>query len=404
MEKMNVLMLAPEFLPAWGGVGVYISEIAKKMPNDVEVHILTPLRTQFKHNKIEENDTIQKHIPPNIHVHNVGIAKENFFYNLSFQMNCLRNVPQFIKENDIDIIHSQSAMPDLFLSPQKVKVPIVTTIHTTIEQQLKTIKKTNSSFRELDSSEKMTNLFGPFLKFIENYYYQQDRHYITVSQWGKDTILKEKKIEPDNITVIHNGVDTAAFTPENKRKECNYYPELIDIDSLKILYLSRLINSKGIYSLISAFPKIMKAIDAHFIIAGAGKQIFIDEHFKKNYSYLGYVTHERTPFLYTSAEIFVLPSFSENFPLSILESMASQNSVIATEVGGIPEMIQTYQNGLLIPPNDPDSIARAIIELGEDTALRKKLSENARNSVIEKFNWKTAALETKKYYDKVLQK
>jgi glycosyltransferase involved in cell wall biosynthesis len=401
---MNVLMLAPDFLPAWGGVGVYISEIANNLPNDVEVHILTPLRSQFKQNQIKENDRINNQFHSNVHIHNIGVAKENFLYNLSFQLNCLRYVPQFIKEYEIDIIHSQSAMPDLFLSPKKVKSPIITTIHTTIEGQLMAVRNTKSSFHELDSSEKMILALGPFLKYIENSYYRKDRYYITTSQWGKNVISAEKKIDPEKMNVIYNGVDNALFTPENKKNTNDYFPELDNIDSLKILYLSRLVKYKGINNLIDAIPKILKSIDAHFIIAGAGRQILIDEHFKKNYSFLGYVNHERTPFLYSMSDIFILPSLYENFPLSILESMASQNAVIATNVSGVPEMIQTNQNGLLIPPNDTDSIARAIISLGEDTTLRQRLSRNARTTVIEKFNWKTAALKTKDFYEKVLQK
>ena len=196
-------------------------------------------------------------------------------------MNCLRNVPQFIRQYDIDIIHSQSAMPDLFLSPQKVKSPIVTTIHTTIEGQLKAVRNTKSSFQELDSSEKMILFLGPFLKYLENSYYHKDRNYITTSQWGKNVISAEKKIDPEKMNVIYNGVDNAVFTPENKKNANDYFPELDNIDSLKILYLSRLVKYKGINMLIDAIPKILKSIDAHFIIAGAGKQILIDEHFKK---------------------------------------------------------------------------------------------------------------------------
>ena len=399
---MNVLMLAPEFLPTWGGVGVYIAEIAKNMPHDVEVHIITPSRIQFEHNIIKENRIDNHRFPSNVHIHYLGTARENFFYNLNFQVNCFRTVPQFVKENDIDLIHSQSAMPDLLLSPQKVKIPIITTIHTTIEGQLRTISKTDRSFRELDSSEKMTKLFGTFLKLIENSYYQKGRHFITVSQWGKKAIIAEKKIGPDRITVIHNGVDTTMFTPEMREESKNYYPDFIDIDSLKILYLSRLISSKGINCLINAIPNILKAIDAYFVIAGPGKQIIMGDFLKENYSYLGYVPHERTPFLYSSMDTFILPSFSENFPLSVLEAMASENAVVASNVGGIPEMIQSHENGLLIPPNDPESIARAIIMLGENTTLMEKLSRNARTSVLEKFTWKKAAQETKNYYEKVL--
>lgn len=399
---MNVLMLAPELLPAWGGVGVYISEIAKNFPNDVEVHILTPLRTHFSDTII--NDLQQQNIkfPSNVFIHHVGTAKDNFFYNLSFQLNCLRIVPRFIKEYNIDILHSQSAMPDLFISPQKIKIPIVTTIHTTIEGQLNAIMNTSQKFHDLDSSEKMTKFFGPFLKKIENSYYKNNRYFITVSNWGKSALIAEKGIPHEKIRVIHNGVDAETFSPKSKIDKENVFQELLDINALKVLYLSRFINYKGINYLIDSIPKILKKIDAFFIFAGAGK-INIKNLRENNYRYIGYVKTEEKPYLYNLSDIFILPSFYENFPISILESMASENAVIASNVGGIPEMITSNYNGLLIPPKDTESIARAIINLGEDSFLRKKLSKNARASVMEKFNWKIAALQTKHYYEEILQ-
>jgi glycosyltransferase involved in cell wall biosynthesis len=116
---MNVLMLAPEFFPVWGGVGSYILEISRNMPNDVEIHIITPRRTNFGTDNLKSSDESNNPLPDNVHVHFVGSAKDTFFYNLFFQLNCRKFIHEYINKFKIDLIHSQSAMPDIFISEKK---------------------------------------------------------------------------------------------------------------------------------------------------------------------------------------------------------------------------------------------------------------------------------------------
>jgi glycosyltransferase involved in cell wall biosynthesis len=395
-------MLAPEFLPCRGGVGVYIAEIARHMPPDVNIHIVTPHRVRMESQSIADEEISNQSFPSNITVHFLGKAQDSFFYNLKFQLHCAAKVKSLIKEYDIDIIHSQSAMPDLFLSLKKIKVPIVTTIHTTIASQKGAIKSSQQPFFQLDSSEQFTFLFSPALIAMENWYYSKDRHYITVSDWAKQKVTIEKGIEPERIEVIHNGIDAHFFQPYDRTLAQSYLPELPPIHSPVILFLSRMIQSKGIHDLITAIPTILKRNDATFIIAGPGKQIKYSVP-KQNIIQLGYIPHDITRFLYSCADIFTLPSLSENFPLSVLEAMASKNAVVASNVGGIPEMITHEKNGVLIPPHDPRSIEKAITRLLEDENYRKELGENAREAVIKKFQWDKAAKLTKEYYIGVIE-
>jgi len=394
---MNVLMLAPEFLPCRGGVGTYIAEIARNMPSDVNIHIVTPRRKPIGKKYTLNREITQQEFPHHIKIHFLGNAQDSFFFNLKFQLRCAIKIESLIREWDIDIIHSHSAMPDLFFSPKKVKIPIVTTIHTTIASQREAIKSAHQPFFHLDSSEQFTFLFSPGLIKIENWYYSNDRYFITVSEWAKRKIAVEKGIPPERIEVIHNGVDTHFFQPYEKIFARSHFPELQTIHSPVILFLSRLIQSKGIHDLITAIPAILKKNDATFVIAGLGKPINSPNRDSK-VIYLGYIPHEMTRFLYSCADIFTLPSLSENFPLSILEAMASKNAVIASHVGGIPEMITHEKEGILIPPHDPRSLATAVTHLLEDDQFRKKLGDNARNAVIEKFPWSKAAALTRKYY------
>ena len=87
------------------------------------------------------------------------------------------------------------------------------------------------------------------------------------------------------------------------------------------------------------------------------------------------------PDLLAALDIFVLPSHSEGVSLALLEAMAAGLPVIATAVGGLPEVVTDGVNGLLIPPQDPEALAQALARLLDDPALAKKLGENARQHV-----------------------
>ncbi|MGZ7179263.1 MAG: glycosyltransferase family 4 protein, partial [Halobacteriota archaeon] len=125
---MNVLMLTSEVYPNWGGIGTYVMELVRNL-EDATIHVVTPKRTQLGGKTFNSNEERDK-LPENVSIHYLGTAEDTFKHYLSFQLACRRSVPALINKYDIDIIHSQNTMPDLFCSPHKLGVPIVTTIHT----------------------------------------------------------------------------------------------------------------------------------------------------------------------------------------------------------------------------------------------------------------------------------
>lgn len=403
---MKIAMLAPEFLPVWGGVGTYVVELARHFPKDVEIHIITPFRKKIGTAKSSSSDyDFERIFGDNVHIHFLSTASDTFIYNAKFQIAILRKLKQVISHHGIDIVHSNAGhMPDLFINPTKLGVPIVTTIHSTLLSQLGVIKQADFKFSQLEFSEQMTLLLGPVLTYSERLYYNTMRRYITVSKWSKKQVVNEKNLEPYSIRVIHNGIDPSRFNPWRKKEAKSHFPKLVDIDAPKVLYLSRLVGKKGVDILMRAIPKILKSTDAHFIFAGPGKDSYFKKYnlSNKRYTFLGYVDHELTPSLYALADIFVLPSFYENFPISVLEAMASEIAVVATNVGGIPEMITPGYNGVLIPPKDIDSLANALIMLIENDHLRKKMGRNARKTVLRKFTWEKTAKLTVEYYEEIL--
>ena len=400
---MKLLMLAPEFIPIRGGVGTYIVELIKNMPKDVDIHVLTPKPIQLGDiDKSVDSKTMKRDLLDRINLHYLGTAKDDFFYNFKFQLNCYRYVPYLIKKHDIDIVHSESALPDLFVNPKKVNVPIVTTIHTTITDEINFARSSDSHFFDLTNSERFLILLGPILKALEIIYYMNNRQYITVSEWMKDHVVHDvHHIKSDQMKVIHNGVDAAKFNSTEKKHFKKYFPELADIDEPKALFLSRWAARKGISYLVKAIPKIMNKIDIHFVFAGQCNNPRLQKSLK-NCTFLGYIPNEKIPCLYASSDIFLLPSLYENFPICLLEAMSSELPVIGTNVGGIPELITHEENGLIIKPKSTGDIINSVLRLAEDKNLRMEFGKKARLAVEDKFTWEKIAIKTKEHYQKII--
>jgi glycosyltransferase involved in cell wall biosynthesis len=399
-------MLAPDFVPVWGGVGTYIIELTRHLPKNFEVHIVTLKRREFGSNpwervSIEDYDSF-KFAGDNVHVHFISEANDTFFYNARFQYDCLRKVPKLVKAEKIDLIHSHMAhMPDLLLLFRNLSVPIVTTIHTTIGSQREGTKASKRDFWELDRSEKFTYLMYPILNLCEKIYLSKERHYITPSNWMKKRIENHLSIR-NRIQVIYNSVDPNGYeTSGIKNLEDDFRRKF---ESRRIvLYAGRLLAMKGLNTLIDAIPKALKAVQSReilFVFAGPGNPTPYVTMLKerdispRNYIFTGPLPREMLISLMKIAELLVFPSFLENCPYTILESMACGIPVVASNVGGIPEIITPGYDGILVKPGSSERLSKAIVDLLEDRVLRSRMGQHAKETIRNDFSW---AVNKKKY-------
>jgi len=383
---MNVLLLAPDFFPVWGGAGTYVTELARHLPKDVQLHILALRRSKFiGHGKDEKLASAEGAFPPNVSIHYLGDASETFAYNIKYQLALISRIHKLIEELDIDLVHSHSSMPDLFVPTRKMGVPVLTTIHNSCEMQIAGWKKSKSHFNNLELSEKMIVVGRPIFKTSEVLYYSQPRNYIAVSQWTKDQFVNFYGVDPSKVRVVYNGVDTEKYSPG--RRDQKIIDEMDpDPAGPRILFMARMLELKGISTLIEAIPRVLKRCDAHFILAGPGNRNRLKD-FPQGTKLLGYIDHDATPAYLAGSDIYVLPSFSETFPFSLLEAMASQSAVVSTTAGGIPEMIRHEQDGLLIEPGNADQLTEYLIRMVEDDGLRRRLAASGRERVVKNFTW-----------------
>lgn len=407
---MRVCILAPEFLPPWGGVGIYTVGLVKELSknSDYEVYVFTP-----KKGKNYKKEDVLEYFDHKIEIHNIGSSSDDFVYNLFFQYNIAKKIPEYNKKYKFDILHSANLvhMPDIFLKFRKIDVPSIVTAHTTIKGQVSGFLKGNKNFFRMAHSEKWSILTYPLINILENYYLKKTKYMITVSKKFVD-IFKRGYHYKGIIKPIHNGVDIDYFDYSKITEEDSYdvLPELEGIKDPMVLFAGRLITQKGIEIFVRSMKSILsKTKKVHFVIAGRGDEKQLFDLLKrydiptKNITFLGFVDNRKLPWLYRLTNIFVLPSFYENFPIGLLEAMAMKNTCIASNVGAVDEIIDDGINGFLIEAGDYEKLTKYIFYLLENEDIRENLAENGFNKVRNNFTSVRMVEETKKFYEMILE-
>ena len=399
-------MLAPEFFPVWGGTGSYIVELIKNMPENVNIHVVT-LKRKIKGAAREIENEMNSVIKRPIRVHYLSDSKETFFYNLTFQLACFRKLPLLHKKHRFDIIHSHLChMPDVFLklfNRTFSNFPTVLTLHGTIQMLRDHALHAKSFFGDLESGEESILTFFPLVKLLERQYVQRVSKLIAVSKATKELAQEYLKVDSKKIETIYNGVDTDIFKPSSKNELLVKYAEPT------VMYVARIISKKGIHTLVKAIPEVLKSVPkAQFVFVGGGeislyarilRRLGVPEN---NFTFVGHVGYFQRPQILHKATVFVNPSFFENCSLSILEAMSSETAVIASRVGGNPEIIQSGRKGFLVPPFNPKFLAKSIVTLLTDEKLNKNLSIEARKTIENSFSSKMCAQKTMNLYLKTI--
>jgi len=194
-----------------------------------------------------------------------------------------------------------------------------------------------------------------------------------------------------DILVIPNGIDLEVFK-DLSRETARTRLKIGDNASV-ILFIGRLHSVKGVRYLIKSI-KIVKNNnrDVRLFLVGDGEERIYLENLVKDLvlddyvRFIGAVPNEEVPEYMVAADVFVLPSLSEGFPVVILEAMASGLAIITTRVGGLPEIIKNKENGFLVEPKNPEEIAERILLLLEDDALREEISRN-NLKIVGEYTW-----------------
>lgn len=207
----------------------------------------------------------------------------------------------------------------------------------------------------------------------------------------------------DRTTIIPNGINARDFEISQSQDECKTTLNL-PLDKKIILFFGSLTPRKGPQILLSAMKSVLRRHpDAYLVLSGNGslKENLIatatKNSLKDSVIFTGYVPENLKPSYYRAADIFVLPSFSEAFPLTLLEAGAAGLPIIATDVGGVSDILHDGINGVITKTGDPEDLADKIVSLLDDDELREKLGKKGQ-MLAEQYSWEKVAEETEKVY------
>jgi glycosyltransferase involved in cell wall biosynthesis len=230
---------------------------------------------------------------------------------------------------------------------------------------------------------------------------------VVVSQAQERDICLRKLVEPARIATIPNGI---ALPPSKclsqTERDATRASLGVSPDDCLVVTVARLLAAKGIGDLIQAAYLLHEQPRLRFAVVGDGPD---RSHFTtlaaslgvtSSVSLLGY-RHDVAQLLQV-ADLFVLPSHSEGTPLSILEAMAARCAVVATDVGGIPEIVEDGQTGYLIPARHAEAIAGAVAHLAADPARRRALGEAGRQRVEAHFTQERMLTKLSSLYQSLL--
>ncbi len=209
---------------------------------------------------------------------------------------------------------------------------------------------------------------------------------IAVSHALKQDIIKNCQLPPNRIKVIHNGISFPShFSGPEVRRHLS-----LDKDVILVGTVARLIPSKGVDIFLEAIPMVVNVLkNIRFVVIGSGpyeevlKKKAEALQLKNRVTFLGYV--EPIWDYLDALDIFVLPTLSEGLGLSILEAMAVGKPVIATRVGGIPEIISHGDNGDLVSPGSAKELADAILYLAATPRIRTDYGQRGYRHVRQHF-------------------
>ena len=297
------------------------------------------------------------------------------------------------RSHPLDIVHSHYQMGTLagiLLKIMGCTKHVIRTAHVS--------KEWGVGFASWLCRQIFTNWFFPILSDAE----------VGVSE----SIVKALRSHPGsflfrkNPNLIHNAIYPQAFeeTDDLITNHEVHFPK----DCFLIGSIGRLTNQKGYRYLIDAIPEVLEQVpNAYFILIGEGEnrasleQQAIKMGINEHLAFMG--QRERVLPLLRRMDVFVLPSIYEGFPTVILESIACGVPVIATNIPGTDELIKNGENGWLVPPKNPQALAKAIIESYQKPDLRKKFTEKASQN-LKRYRIENIAKEYLSLYQAISEK
>ncbi len=361
-SNLKICIVSQQYSNIFSGPGTYTNILIDfLLRRNFKITLIVP-KSQYK---VTTNENL-KIIP----VKNPSLNSHARWIPLGFSFS--KALKMLTKETNFDIIHFTDLRDGFFVTNEYLKIG-------NINDTYITEFKSPNQLRKIYSDWIIRWLYYSFSRVIEKKYIETFHTIIANSNYTYN-ILKEYYPKIQNklricYKAINISYDPISILPKPKKDYCN------------ILFVGGNMERKGLLTLILATNKLKNKYNLKVHVVGNDPKIDYYKNIcrklevEKYIFFLGNVQPTHLKDYYSKADLFVLPSHEEALGISILEAMASNTPVIGSNVGGIPEIIENYWNGLLIEPGNEEMLAKMIIEIIDNDNLRKNIVANAKSTI-----------------------
>ncbi|MGV7929021.1 MAG: glycosyltransferase family 4 protein [Spirochaetota bacterium] len=409
---MKICLMSYRGNPYCGGQGIYLMYVARelvKLGHEVHAIVGPPypfemegvtLHRVSNHNYfnvkkdfIKPNKPFASLLPLNFY--EFVASKFGIFPEIeTFSIRAFLKLKELLKEHRFDIIHDNQCLGYGFLLINHFGVPFVSTLHHPLSIDRSTWFEYPSTF-----GLKMKRiLYYPLLMqaVVSN---RLDR-IITVSHDSAREINKAFGVPMERQSVVYNGMDAGIFYPvKGVKKRKNSLIFVGNVEDRK----------KGVIYLLKALTLTRNKVHLTIVDGGAPNRNFVPRWIDRfgiqdRVTFTGKIPLEQLVELYSRTEVAVCPSLYEGFGFPAAEAMACEVPVIAATGGALPEVVGEHmKTGYLVPPRDPEALAKGIDYLIDNPDIRRKMGKDARKRVLATFTWENAAREMVKVYEEVIR-
>lgn len=309
--------------------------------------------------------------------------------NLRHPLNIFR-ILEYLRFHRPQIVHTQLEFSDILgtLAAKILGIPTVATLHTL------------DGFTDKHSASWRLKLRWFILRVF------CDR-IIAVSEKTRIHHLESGKLGSDQVITLYNGVDILRFKNTNESQRIHLKQALnLPLDGPIIITVAVLRQPKGIQNMIRALPAILEIIpNAHYLIVGDGaygaslRDLVATFNIQNRVTFAGHRTD--IPALLACSDLFVLPTLKDALPTVLIEALAAEKPIVASDVGGVPEIIENEVNGLLVPPDDPSSLAKACLQMMKNQEQTKQIILAGSEIVKQRFSIDVQIEKLSKVYEEL---
>ncbi|WEG10995.1 glycosyltransferase family 4 protein [Pullulanibacillus sp. KACC 23026] len=367
---MKILVAFHSILPHIGGVSTYVNQLSKGLRDKghtVEIMALHPSQQGYymmNTDRIVDLSMLNKfsHKILTTYYKKQNHMTTHFIRNIEKMKYNMELAAALFDLNQYDVIHAQCAISTLALSRIKnPNTPLISTLHSTFKNDF-TISR--------NPRDKQ------YFEFLEQRSMEVSDLTLAPSEALRQELIKNRKDLAEKVVTLHSGIDITNLRNRAKRQQNPFKKE----GKQQLIYPARLVQEKGHFILIEALAMLKKVRqDWLCLLAGNGpEKASIEQAIKKQNleDHVQILDNEKDiAYLLAESDLCVFPSLTENLPYGIMEAQSMGLPVIATKVGGIPEMIKHGETGLLISPSDSQALFKSLEQLMKDEKRKQALSE-----------------------------